>query len=497
MQNSWYIKQNEEHHFFCKCGTHDIIENHLKDGYVFDMVKFKIEDIDFNKIPNLYYPDNACSVCGNEHYLDMNALLFDNTTLYWSDIKWDYEQEEDNLSWSIASFLHIPIFNEEDKTITLKKLKLSTCIVEKKGRYYYKEHSEFLFKKSFRKKGKYQRINKFCKDNMHNNIIQFIVKNPLDSLKWLNGEIEHIDELLFFLEYNTIKFKEILLWKQKEYFNEALNTCTDVVSFLDYFLNHRKEKSLRKIQFNSYKKMMQSGGYNPMADYIFSRTISDRNHLLKAIGMNISIKEVLFNNCNIENIYHFIDFLKNHYTEKHIVRFWLSIEHNDLSHYLLRDSSDLFSTEEMRIELNEKFKKTALNIRTIHHELTRHSRKLRITKKDKKLFTYSDNTLDMQVELEGLSYRLPPNNDTLYEWGALLHNCLFSYSNSVFEGVTIIFGIFIDNDLIYAIEIRNNIIVQASSNYNRTLTTIEREKIDRWHKKVYLPMVMKVLNKTS
>jgi len=112
MENSWYIKQNKLHHFFCKCGIHDIVENHIEDDYSFDMIKFKREEIDFSKIPNIYHPDNSCSMCGNKRYLDMNALLFENITTFWSDIKWDYEEREDNLSWSIVSFMKIPILKE-------------------------------------------------------------------------------------------------------------------------------------------------------------------------------------------------------------------------------------------------------------------------------------------------------------------------------------------------------------------------------------------------
>jgi len=491
MQNSWYLKQNEQHHFFCKCGTHDIIINHIEDDYSLDMVKFKREEIDFAKIPNLYYPNNCCSMCGNEHYLDVNALLFENITRYWSNIQWAYEYKKNVHGWDVSSFLIIPEFNEKRDDFVFNKIELSTYKLTRNGNLSYTKHCEHFFKKMMKVDENYQRIDRLIKSQMVEELLSLVTKNPIDSLLWLQGKTSTIEEVCFFLKYKNIQFKDAFLWKNKIYFVDALNNYSNLFSFLDYFLNHRKQKSLRKAQFDMYEKMMNLGGYNPTADYIFSKTISDRNHLLKALRMEVSLKQVIFNDCNIENIYHFIDFLKNHYEEKHIVRLWLSIEHDDLTHYLLRDSSNLFFTEEMRVELNEKFVKTALNIRAIHHELTKHSRKLMRIKREQKIFTYSDATLDMQVELEGLSYRLPMNNDDLYEWGALLHNCLFSYVQSVAMGVSVIFGVFVGKQLTYALEVRNGRIAQVSAIFNKKLMTEEREKIDRWYKDIYIPRSIK------
>jgi len=53
MENSWYVNENNQHHFFCKCGTHDIIENDIEEDSSLDMIKFKREEIDFTKIPNI------------------------------------------------------------------------------------------------------------------------------------------------------------------------------------------------------------------------------------------------------------------------------------------------------------------------------------------------------------------------------------------------------------------------------------------------------------
>lgn len=65
MENSWYLSHNGLHHFFCKCGEHNIVKKNQIEAD-FEIIDFKREEIDFHKIPNLYYPDHCCSVCGNE-----------------------------------------------------------------------------------------------------------------------------------------------------------------------------------------------------------------------------------------------------------------------------------------------------------------------------------------------------------------------------------------------------------------------------------------------
>ena len=92
---------------------------------------------------------------------------------------------------------------------------------------------------------------------------------------------------------------------------------------------------------------------------------------------------------------------------------------------------------------------------------------------------------------------MPLSNEDLYHWGSLLNNCLFSYSSDILNDTSTILGLFIDDRLIYAIEIRNNRIVQASSSHNASLDKSVREKIDRWHKEVYLKNVIGSFIKAS
>jgi hypothetical protein len=494
MQNSWYVNEDGKNYFFCKCGNYDVLEEHVEDEFEFN-VKFNREEIDFRKIPNLYYPDNSCSVCSNEHYLDRDALLVNDKTIYWSEIEWEYEEMEDVKSWSVLSFLSVPKLHNEK--VIFEKLELSTYVANKSAKHDYTEYRKKFFKKNMLIDGEYHRIDKIIKPKMSEILVKLITLNPSDSLSWLEGKEKKLENLLFFLENPRLRFQDILYWKHREFFLNELSEFQYLESCLAYILNNRSAKSLRKSQIISYEKMMLDGGYNPMVDYIFSRTINDTNHFLTAMGMNIEIKKKLFNGCAIENLYYFIDFLKRQYQEKHIVRFWLSIEEDDLNHYLLRDSTELFQNEEMRHELNKSFQKTPLNIRSIHHELIKYSREVGMLQREKIVFEYSDALLSSEVTKENITYLLPLKNQTLYEWGGVLHNCISSYMYKISKGESTIFGLFVEKKLTYAIELRVNKIVQASGVYNGRLSTEEREKIERWHKEVYLKNLMNSFNSTD
>ncbi len=494
MENSWYLKKEGVHHFFCKCGEHKKLEALEENNIETEIDKFNREEIELRGIPNLYHPDNACAVCNNEKYLDKNSLLFDDRTRYWSEIKWQYETLIDDEKWKVRAFLKVPNVESDSKKSFIETIELATCTVYKDGKKSLEQKKNDFFKKSMLVGDKYVRIDRILKEKISEHMLNSIVNNPNRRIEWLNKKEKNLENILFFLENPSIRSQDMVQWKNRIYFLETMRREKTLENCLAYFLNYREEKSLAKIQFASYQNMMELGGYNPMVDYVFSRTITDMNHLRKALGMNVEIKQRLFDESRIEDIYHFIDFLKQRYEEKHLVRFWLSITLNDLAHYLLNDSISLFRNEDMRDELNIRFEKTRLNIRDIHDELSKHSRRVKKLKIKNEVFSYTNYLIESKVSLENIFYELPVDTQELYEWGGILHNCLFSYADNISRGSSIIYGLFVENTLCYAIEIYNHKIIQASASFNRSLSKEEKEKVEKWHKEVYLKNLMKAFN---
>jgi hypothetical protein len=68
----------------------------------------------------------------------------------------------------------------------------------------------------------------------------------------------------------------------------------------------------------------------------------------------------------------------------------------------------------------------------------------------------------------------------LYTWSNKLQNCLSGYWKPILEKRTIVYGFFIDNEIKFAVEIKNNKIVQSKSKYNQDLQIREISLVIGW-----------------
>ena len=77
-------------------------------------------------------------------------------------------------------------------------------------------------------------------------------------------------------------------------------------------------------------------------------------------------------------------------------------------------------------------------------------------------------------------FRKVKSNVEFYNWGERLHNCLFTYASSVKNRDSIIYGFFTEDEVIFAVEIKNNQIIQASCKYNAELDEEEKFTLYEW-----------------
>ena len=497
MQNSWYMKGEGVHHFFCECGGHDTVDEIVEDEY--EVLEFKREEIDFSAIPNIYYPDNSCSMCGNERYLDRDALLFNNLTHYWSGIVWEYGNEVNDKGWFVWAMLTIPAYDSLLKKFYFKNIRLLEIRLEHSGAEKISSEVNYFLKKEMKVEERYIQLEIYMKRKLVEQMVLCVEKEPTEEIAWLLPELKKVstaikkkEMLYFFIKNKHIRFVDIFFWKHKEFFIDKAESTLEAT--LDNVLNHRKEKSLRKAHYASYQEQMENGGYNPLLEYIFSHTIDDPNHLLKLLILPAEIKQKFFQKTSVENIYHFIYFLKVFYSERVVVQFWLNIANGWLDSFYLKDTINLFREERMREELQVMFRKAPLNITVMHDQLVQHYRVVKKSMISDTSFFYEDNFLSSEVECEGLVYSLPKNQRELYEWGEILGNCLFSYNHAIFAGETVVYAIFIDKRLRYALEIRNDKVMQLSATYNRPIESFHKVKVEKWFREIYLKNRIKVFD---
>jgi len=100
-------------------------------------------------------------------------------------------------------------------------------------------------------------------------------------------------------------------------------------------------------------------------------------------------------------------------------------------------------------------------------------------------FTYGEKMLKACGSFDGFDIHLPQDGLELYAWGDTLHNCLSTYYNRILNETSTIFGFYEDGLLKAAVEIKNNIIVQANLKYNQKLEKRDEDRIIGWHRRYF------------
>jgi hypothetical protein len=96
------------------------------------------------------------------------------------------------------------------------------------------------------------------------------------------------------------------------------------------------------------------------------------------------------------------------------------------------------------------------------------------------IFKYDDIYFKKQVLYNNLTFKLPIDSYELIEWATKLHNCMAMYAKSIRLNKTLIYGVFIDDNIKYAVRIENAKIVEMKGKYNKSIEKAETKIIEKW-----------------
>jgi len=474
--NSWYLRTGYIHHYICKCGEVD------------QFVNIAI---------NIHHPYHSCSRCKNTHYLDSVMFLNDSNVVRWSSFHWNIETIKSEESWSMRAYSTIPVFDYDLQKIRLKRVTLATTTLYFNGTTSYKEDNPMIMEKYvYNNLESMSTIKELVDNDLEESLCRFILESPIDTTKWIQEtainkytSTEKLKLFSFFLQHPHLKEYDFFHWDNFAVFETISKEYNTVNKLLSYVFNNRKEKSIKKAYFNSYIQSMQiNGSYNYIADYIFSHHITDRNFLLELICIDVKIKHVLFNDGHFVLMEELLAFLKEYYTERAITKLFTNLEHYTNA---ARDTIWIFQGENKN-NLKEHFRKVPLSFRNLHNEFIRIQNLIKVNYCDGVTFEYHENDLKAEGQRGEFTYVLPKTTHTLSDWGRNLHNCMASYSREIHKKKLIIFVIFKEKKILYAIEIRGSKIVQALGKYNQDIEEEDRKEIDEWLNKVYIQGWMKL-----
>ncbi len=278
----------------------------------------------------------------------------------------------------------------------------------------------------------------------------------------------------FFLKRKHLKDFDLYYW-------DSVGDLNGDVIYIDtafrQILNNRKEKSIQKALYKNYLNQIDQYGkfYSFLIDD-FTKIIRDANIIVNFLKIDFDYN-YLDNLFDKKDIYQVISFLKNFYLEKQILRLFNRDEftNNPRLFYDL-----VWEYNESKNIIQKNFKKVPCSTTALHNEFIRCTKYERYKEIQNKVLIYSKHDLKACKEIDTYSVKLPKNGGELFYWAENLHNCMASYFQRINTEKTIIYGFFKEDSLIFAVEISNRSIVQASAKYNATLSIKEREVMQKW-----------------
>jgi hypothetical protein len=262
------------------------------------------------------------------------------------------------------------------------------------------------------------------------------------------------------------------------------------LKMLDFIVNHRKEKSVKRAFYTSYKNAIKCKYYNPHSDFVFARTIDDPNILEKLLSLELKVKQSLFTDANYLEGMALLKFLKEHYTEKQIAKLFVQ----ELSLYKKKrqyweDILRMIQKDNAFSELEQYFFKHKLTVENLHDEIIRVLHIAEFSSWNNSVFHYEKSLLMTQGKYDDMIFKLPVSAYELSLWSKLLHNCMFAYAENIERGSSIIFAVFKKEKLCYALELSEGKIMQAKAVSNQSIPQEDMKRIRAWYQKylTYLP----------
>ena len=488
-KNSWSFsletKNSNTHHYFCACGH-------------------ELELSTDQKISEA--PDVFCPHCANSYFIDAQEWELGTKTKIWKQFFWEHELRSDDLVWSVTFFFTLPRI--KDETIALEKQKIFTIAFEKSDIYTntrsvtYDYNYPILSRYKLFNNGDVTEMRKLIIKEAKELLYAHIMNNKIAAISWLDERklsLYPIDKKLdcieYFIKHPHLKEIELFDWKMS-YLHHHTREHPSQEAMLGFILGEKKERTLKKALYSTYLDALHTTGYHPYSDFVFARTIEDSNFLRELLSIYPAIKEHIFTDENFAHALEFINFLKLHYSEKQITRLFVH-EMQDKTHYKQairnwRDTLRMLSPQNSFESLGRYFHKVKLNTKELHDELIRVFNLASFEDQENSAFIYTPHQLVAQGTNSELKFVLPEDVFELSLWAKTLHNCMFGYVRQIKNGNSLIYGVFKENELTYAIELRSTKIIQAYGAFNKHIHHEDMQLINNWHQKSYLEALVHV-----
>lgn len=297
---------------------------------------------------------------------------------------------------------------------------------------------------------------------------------PFIDLKLSRSEKIKRKQFSYVLNHYNLKDLKFMNWTNTECLTEKSYT---IESALEKLANDKSVKSVKKAIFENYESQLKrTKKFNPNFLTIITSKLNDVNHIVSLLKLELNHQYFE----DYELLKKFFVFLLDRYSQKQVVYFFNNID----DEYSFRDTLWMFRT--LRYYLDASIEKVNCTLKEIHNQFIKLSKKLEYEKKELIKFQYSDIQLNYLKQIDEYTVRLPENNYELFAWSNILENCLASYEYFIESQSTTVYGFFIKNKLIFAVEIKNGKVIQAYRKFNQPLNHFENKILNTWYSEFML-----------
>ena len=458
-----------------------------------------------------YCDDYVCAQCLNETFYSANDFLSNGawyapvTSAFSTEVllpltpQVAIDAEHEQITFTVSMPIPCSIDIVRERPIYCHKPLFEVSITAK-GVYHHKLHANFNLDAYYATKDSYyferlsdEELMEYCDviKVYTSKLLTYLKTHNVLPIKSVKTQCASLKEIAFFLTYPHLEEYAFLQWESPELLPCDKNLT--IVDALSYSINYRSEKSLKKALFACYKKCLDAG---KMFDYTFihalTHHIQDPNLARELITLEFGTKEDdFFDSERVTSCWNtFFAFLLSRVNERKIV--FLLKQYAEEESWWLMDTVQLLdaiisngthNTIEEHIHAIPKVKK--YSCMGIHNLLSTHLQKIISNKNNQLVFEYTTKVVARCIQSDIYEIRLPQTGLELNEWGELLHNCLSGYCNRVMDGESSIYGFFQETHLRFAVEIRNDKIIQSSTKYNSPLSNEQKSVLDAWYQRFF------------
>jgi len=428
--------------YICSCGFTDFVLKYLEDRVEYE-----------------------CDRCQNSEFYDANSA--------WKNLSHFLAQSKE-----LVLNFDYDLFEEKRHILSRYYTSIPTSIDFLRGKVFYSKkdvHSVTLTREGELKENYSLGFSQTISSALKENLTECINEHNYFNIPKTEKKELTLAMAIFFLKNRDLKEFDFYYWLGVE---RLKGQELSIEKALQVITNYSNAKSVKRAIYKNYvTQMSEHSSFDFTFTEVFCKLIEDVNILSRLLSLNVRSSK--HNKIESKSLYKFIEFLKKQYSEKQLLRLFSYPEFKSHKH-MFRDLVREFMYNSNVVVAN--FHKVSCRVQALHDEFVRCTSEERYKSTFESSLSYTKKEIKPCVAIATYEVKLPNDGKELFEWAEELHNCMAGCFESIKNSEIAIYGFFKEETLVFAVEISDNELVQASGKYNTRLTTQEGKALYKWFK---------------